>query len=408
MRIGIDYGLEHLDVEVPDSSLVSVHRQPPAPPLDDLGAAVRNALEHPLGFPALRLALTPDDHVAIVMDRHLPRAAALLQPLLEHITAAHVAPQAITLLGSPASDVSDVRDDLPLPYREVRVEVHDPANRKELSYLATTRRGRRVYLNRTVVDADQVVVLARCAYDPLLGYSGSEGAIYPAFADEATHREMRGRLSLDVPGGKPWAPRKEAAEVAWLLGAPFMVQVIPGAGDEVLHVVGGLADAASEGQRLLDARWRVGVDEPAETVIASVGGDPAGQDFGDLASALACAARVVSPQGRILLLSQVGPALDPAAELLRQAEDPDRALALLREQAPPGMAAAFQWASSVGRARVYLLSQLPVETAEELFTTPLENAGQVQRLLRREGSYLFLADAHKTLAVLRGGNGVPS
>jgi nickel-dependent lactate racemase len=223
--------------------------------------------------------------------------------------------------------------------------------------------------------------------------------VYPALADEATRQEMCGRLSLAVPKSKPWPVRAEAAEVAWLLGAPFMVQVIQGSGAGIVHVVGGLANTSAEGQRLLNARWRKSVDETADVVIAAVAGDPSEQDFGDLASALTCAGRVVKPQGRIVLLSAADPELGTGAEMVRQSTDPEQALAVLRQQTPPDMAAAFQWATAVQRASVYLLSGLPDETAEELFTTPLEHAGQVQRLLDSDGTCLFLADAHKSLAV---------
>jgi len=398
MHVGIQYGCEHLDVEVRDSNLVRVRQQAPAGPVADPGMAVREALENPLGFPALRRALTPDDHVAIVIDLQLPHLQELLTAVLEHLSGAHIAASAITLLCPPLA-VPAALDNLPEVCRGLRVEVHDPTDRKHLSYLATTRRGHRLYLNRTAVDADQLIVLARCGYDPLLGYSGAEGAIYPALADEATRREMCRRLSLAAPGHEPWPVRREAAEVAWLLGAPFMVQVVQGQGDDVLHVVAGLAGTASEGHRLLDARWRMAVDQPAETVVAGVAGEPGRQGFADLAGALACAARVVQPDGRIVLLTAAAPPLGPGAELVRQADDPGRALALLREHTPPDMAAAFQWASSVQRASVYLLSALPAETAEELFTTPLDHAGQVQRLLNAEGPFLFLPDADRTLAV---------
>src|SRR5262249_40993540 len=158
---------------------------------------------------------------------------------------------------------------------------------------ATTKQGRRVYLNRSAVDADQLVVLTGRGYDPLLGYSGAAGALYPALSDEATRQGMCSRPSLNVPGPVMLPIRPEAAEVAWLLGAPFLVQVIEGAGEEITHIVGGSMDAAAEGQRLLDARWRVQLDEPVRTVVAGMGGDPARHDFGELAQALACAARVV-------------------------------------------------------------------------------------------------------------------
>jgi hypothetical protein len=66
------------------------------------------------------------------------------------------------------------------------------------------------------------------------------------------------------------------------------------------------------------------------------------------------------------------------------------------------MVPALRWASATAAARVYLLSGLPGETVEELSATPLEDAGQVQRLIDAGGSCLFLGDAHKALAVLSG------
>jgi len=50
--------------------------------MDDVGAAVRNALEEPIRFPPLRRALTPDDHVVVVVSDPLARAPELLSPLL--------------------------------------------------------------------------------------------------------------------------------------------------------------------------------------------------------------------------------------------------------------------------------------------------------------------------------------
>ncbi len=195
---------------------------------------------------------------------------------------------------------------------------------------------------------------------------------------------------------------KEAAEVAWLLGAPFMVQVIEGTGEEVVHVVAGLADTAEEGQRLLNARWRVEVDRPTDVVVAGVGGDPARHTFADLARALAAAARVVKPGGRVILLTEAKPVLGAGAELLRQSEDAAKGLDLLRQHRPADQAAAFQWAHASQQGHVYLLSGLPAETVEEMFAFPLDHAGQVERLLEGEGSCLFLPDAHKTLAFVPG------
>jgi nickel-dependent lactate racemase len=403
MPIAIPYGRLQAEVEIPESRLVGVTRPPPAPPLADPRAAVQQALESPHGFPALRRALTPDDHVAILVDEHLARLSDLLTPILEHVSQAGVAPEAITLLCPADSTKQAWVDDLPDAFQDVRLEVHDPSDRRHLSYLATTRQGRRIYLNRTAVDADQLVVLSGRGYDPLLGYSGAEGAIYPAFTDEATKHEAAGKLSMLPPGKTAWPTRQEAAEVVWLLGAPFIVQVIEGSEGEILHVLGGLIETSGEGQRLLDARWRMEVERPANTVVASISGDPIRHTFSDFAQALACAARVVRPEGHIVLLADAEPALGPGAELLRQAEEPAHVLNGLRERKLADAEALFQWASAAKQATIYLLSRLPAETAEALFTVPLQNTGEVQRLLR-QGSCLIIPDAHRTMAAV-GPNG---
>src|SRR5271166_2034012 len=113
MRIPIDHGHEHLEIEVPEANLVGVDRPVPAAPLVDPAAAVRAALESPHGYPALRLALTPDDRVAVVVDVHLPRLPELVVAILEHVGQAGVAASSITLLSPPGTSQQSWLEDLP-------------------------------------------------------------------------------------------------------------------------------------------------------------------------------------------------------------------------------------------------------------------------------------------------------
>jgi nickel-dependent lactate racemase len=402
MRTTIAYGRAALELELDSTQVIEPRRHALSPALTDPSGAVRDALESPRDYPALRRSLTPDDHVAVIVDESLPCLVELLTPILEQVLLAGVAAEAITLLCPPSPSNQQWIDALPEAFEDARVEIHDPTDRKHLSYLAATKQGKRVYLNRTAVDADQLILLSGRRYDPVLGVSGCEGALYPSVSDEATLREITGRVSLDAPGEEAWPVRKEAAEVAWLLGAPFVVQVIEGAGDEIVHVVAGPVNTSVEGQRLLDERWRMSVPQPAETVIASVSGDPGRCRFEDLAGALVCAARVVAPGGRIILLSEASPHLDAGAAILRQADNPQDALALLADRKARDWVAAYQWANAAAHASIYLLSRLPVEVVDELYATPLENASQVQRLLRGNGPFLFIADANKALVEVAG------
>lgn len=400
MRMTLGYGREEVQVEVATDDLIELSRQPQSPALTDPAQELRRVLETPTRFPALRSALTPDDHVAIVIDETLTPSPLLLPPILGHLELAKVTRSTVTLLFATQQSKDRWLTEPGVEIEGVKTEVHEPGDRKRLSYLATTKAGRRIYLNRTAVDADQTVVLTRRGYDLLLGYSGSAGALYPVLSDQETIEETSGRLSLDVPGEAPWPTRQEAAEVAWLLGAPFMVQIIEGQGEEIAHIVTGLVDSSADGEQLLDARWRVSVTHSADTVLAGISGDPAHLGFNDIARALACAARVVKPNGRIVLLARTGQALDAGAEIIRATDTPEQALKQLHEQHPHDLPAAFQWANAVQQASVYLLSGYPEEAAEELFVTPLQEAGQAQRLIRPGESCVVLQDAHKMMAVV--------
>ncbi len=400
MRLTLAFAREQLDLEVPDDRVIAAPREAVAA-LADPVAAIRVALDAPFQFPALRRALTPDDQVAIVVDEQLPNLGRLLVPVLEHILSAGVSQEAITLVCAPSPSRQEWLEDLPDDLQDVHVEVHDPTERRRLSYVAATAGGRRLYLNRSVADADQVVVLSRRHYDVLFGHAGAEGELFPGLSDEPTRTEMLQRWTFTAPGAQAWPVRQEAEEVSWLLGMPFYIQLVAGPGDSVAQVIAGAAAAAAEGLRRLDACWRQEVDAPADLVVATLSGDPARHTFADLAAAALCAGRVVRADGRILLLSRARPDLGAAGAILRQAEDPHQAVRQLQREHKPELLPALQWARAAAHARISLLSGLADETVEDLHAAPLPDVAGAQRWLNRGGSCSFLEDAHKALAVLK-------
>src|SRR3954469_19884991 len=98
-----------------------------------------------------------------------------------------------------------------------------------------------------------------------MGHAGAAGAVFPALGDADARHACDRRLCLDPPAGdKAWPARGAAEEVAWLLGAPFLVQVVEGSADTIVGVVTGTNDSAAEGRALLDRCWRGTVARPAD------------------------------------------------------------------------------------------------------------------------------------------------
>lgn len=395
MLVSLPYGRHRLQLDVDPARCPGVFHGPP--PLDDPVATLRQALESPLRFPPLRRALTPDDHLVVAVDEALPRLGELLTVVLEHITSAGVSPAALTVLCPPPVSAQAWVDELPDEFGDVHIEDHDPANRQALAYLATSQSGRRIYLNRTLVDADQIVVLGLRGYDLVQGYGGAEAALYPTFGDEETRARLGAAVTVEAPTEVARPAHAEAVEVAWLLGQPFYVQGIRAAGGGLAHLVAGASDAAREGQHLLDACWRHRLSSRAETVVVAVSGE---SGFAELAAAAGAAARVVVPGGRIVILSEATGEPPAGFEELLRGDDAAAALVRLEKAPRAGWGPALQWAHAVTTARVSLLSALPSQTVEDLFATPLESPGQVQRLIATGGSAAFFEDAQHMLAVL--------
>ena len=381
---------------LPEGRRVELSREIVGPPSGTPAEMTREALEHPHGFEAMRRALTPDDRVTIVLDPAIPSAAAILAEVLLHLQSGGVQPDAVTVLTIAGADKKWV-EDLPDEFADVRTEVHDPADRNKLAYLASTKAGRRLYLNRTLLDADFVVVLSGREYDPMSGYAGAESAIFPALADEDTRAAFRGQFTSDAPGKIPWPTREEALEVMRLIGMPFLVQVISGVGATVQEVVAGLPDSSAEGIRRQNARWHATVSEEPDTVLATIGGVPEQTTFLDIAKAAACAARVVKKGGRIAVLTTAAPDLGEGAKLLRSMEGPTGARKLLAKEKPEDWDAAWLWAFAAKNHSLFLASGYPDEVVEELFATPIHSASELQRLVDTGEKVLIIPYAHKTM-----------
>jgi hypothetical protein len=93
MQAEIQFGNQKLRLNPAPGVIIPTQGEAPTAPLIDAGGAVAAALEEPLGFPALRLALTPDDRVAVVVDDALPELGAMLNALLDHLLKAHIRPE---------------------------------------------------------------------------------------------------------------------------------------------------------------------------------------------------------------------------------------------------------------------------------------------------------------------------
>jgi nickel-dependent lactate racemase len=388
-----------VDLELDEGRVRGVFPGPPA--VEDLRRAVRTALEAPLDFPPLERAVIPDDRVVLALDRDVPGAETVVAEVWERLASRGVDPARVTILqpaDQSAGPPADPRQALPAGVRDAVVwEVHEATSEEEgkLHYLATTAAGERVYLSGTLLDADVVVSVGKLEFDPLLGYRGTNSVFYPGLSTaEAVKRSHgQGHSELGPEDDRPL--RQMVDEIGWLLGTQFTVQVVPSAEGGVSDVLAGSVESVfRKGRELVAERWTTRLGERVDTAVVAVGHDAGGHGWPQVAAALGVARRLVSRDGRIVVLSELAEAPSEGIEQLRRVDSPRDVFSLLRQAAPPDLLAATRFAQAVDWARVYLLSRLDSDLVEELFCVPVESAAEVSRLLAgSDESCVFLGSA---------------
>ena len=160
--------------------------------------------------------------------------------------------------------------------------------------MAADKAGEAILINRTLHEADVVLPISCLRDRRTAGYFGIHGAVYPTFSDAKTQQRFRGVSTLhshcrchdqshahnhehehehghkhnrERDGNGDDRRRELAADVehvAWLLGLMFTVQVVPAAGDRVLHVLAGQSDSVRRhGEQLYQAAWATPVERRA-------------------------------------------------------------------------------------------------------------------------------------------------
>src|SRR6266540_309420 len=112
MRVGMPFGRQVLEVEVPDNA--TVLRPKPVAPLTDEDAAVRQALRAPIAGPPLRDRVRAGQTVAIVISdvtRPVPNAV-LLSPMIDELHAAGILDDAIAIVNGTGLHRADTQAEL--------------------------------------------------------------------------------------------------------------------------------------------------------------------------------------------------------------------------------------------------------------------------------------------------------
>jgi hypothetical protein len=370
---------------------------PTEAPLKDPAAAVVAALNQPLEYPPLAKTTTPGDRVVVVLDSGLPQIAQITAAVVERLLASGVDADGITILRSEADGGAGGEHPLRLvPQPEagrIRLLSHDPSNRRNLAYLAASEGGEPILLNRLLTDADVVLPVGCTQRERSAGYFGIHTTIYPEYSDQHTQARFR-KHDRFIGNGHHRELQQEVNHVAWLLGVNFSVQVVPAAGDGILHVLAGQSDVVRrECRELYRKAWNRTIAHRVHLVVAAISGGQRQQSWENLGKVVESASHLVEEQGAIAVCCDLAAPPGPALQRLIGAASREDAVRQIRRENPRDAQPALQLARALETNRIYLLSRLDPGLVEDLEMIPIAGPEELVRLAQRNESSLVLANA---------------
>ncbi|MDU4960835.1 MAG: nickel-dependent lactate racemase [Sporomusaceae bacterium] len=288
------YGKGTITFNLPEAQIIEEIDGRPATAISDVPAAVRHALNHPIGTPPLRQIVKAGDKTVIVVSditRAWIKHDQFLPTLLDELNAAGIPDGDIAIvvaLGAhrqhtPEEDVlvcgKAVCDRVP-------VYQHDAFNEENLVYVGTTSGGTASYINKRVAEADRVIFTGGIVYHLMAGFGGGRKSAMPGISGYKSiqanhtfclHQQVGKGLNPNCGSGslETNEMHKDCSEIMAFVKPDFLLNaVFTPEGKFAKFVAGHWYEAWLEGTREVERIFGIPVAEQADLVVASAGGFP--------------------------------------------------------------------------------------------------------------------------------------
>jgi lactate racemase len=421
MRVHLDYGVDGLDVDLPDDRVTIIEPQS-RPAIADAHSALITALRAPIGRPPLRELVGAHQSVAIsVCDatRAQPRRETL-EAIFEELP--HVSPDRVTILVATGTHRANTPAEIewmlgPDIARRYRVVNHDSRAPSSLVSFGRTSTGVPVVLNRAWLDADVRITTGFVEPHFFAGFSGGPKMVAPGLAGLETVLVLHNAARIAHPNatwgiteGNP--VHDDVREIARMVGVHFSVDVTLNRDQRITAVfVGDLFDEHRAACAAAKQAAMQPVDAPFDVVLTTNSGYPLDQNLYQAVKGMSAAAKIAKPGGTIICAAECRdglPSHGSYGEVLASQPSPERLLAMITA---PGYSVPDQWQVQIQaqiqvKARVLVKADgLAPDRLKAAHFTPVDDVGTaVRESLRAAGpgaTLCVLPQGPQTIPYLR-------
>jgi len=330
-KYSFGYGDEEITVNLPAERVINVVDGKSVTAVHDVAAAVKAAVNQPIGTPPLRDVVQQGDKVVIIasdITRKWVRHDLFLPTLVNELNAAGIPDGDISLVVALGAHRHHTAEENILTYgqqivdRIAIVQSHAPET-EEFVYIGKTSRGNEVSLNKHVVNADKVIMTGGIVHHLMAGFGGGRKSIVPGVAAYKTIQANHSLCLHDVVG-QGVSPEciagkiennpmhEDLVEMAKLLKPAFLLNaVFTPNGEFASFVAGHWYEAWLTGCKTAQEIFGVTINGKADVVIASAGGFPKDINLYQGSKSIGNAFMAVKPGGVVILLLECRDMMEP-------------------------------------------------------------------------------------------------
>ncbi len=337
MELRLAYGRTEQSVEVADERVLEEIRLPSPEGVEDVAAALAEAMDSPIGPPLDEVVRSGDSVALMTVDFTRPNPSPMLWPLIERIESIGASWEIVIGLGNHRPMTAAELDGF--------IGTHDVLqsdSRGKQWRLGETSHGTPIEVSPLIRDVDRRIVCGFIEPSYIAGFSGGRKMILPGVSsyEAITHNHFliltQGR-KLGVLDGNP--VHQDMTEAALAVGVDFICDAVVNPDDSYARIVcGDLVEAHRQGAVLSRQIYEHRVRQRADIVICTSGGWPYDIDMVQAKKTLVPALECVREGGAIILLGECEDGWggeEPFRRLL-ESEDPQAIIAEMRRRLADG------------------------------------------------------------------------
>lgn len=426
-EFALGFGSSEVKISLPEERIINVVEGKQVEAITNIEAALKEALNSPIGTEPLHEIVNKGDKVVIIasdVTRMWIRHDLFLPILLNELNAGGIPDKDISLVVALGAHRHHTHEENVAVYgqevvdRIAIVQSHAPRS-EDFVCIGKTSRGVDVYFNKHVANADKVILTGGIVYHLMAGFGGGRKAVMPGISGYASiqgnhsfclHEQIGEGISPNCISGKLEGNNmhEDMTEMAKLLNPAFLVNaVFTPEGKFAKFVAGHWYDAWREGCRYVEEIFGVPITAKADLVIASAGGFPKDINLYQGSKTIDNAFMAVKDDGVVILLLECRDIMEPPdfSGWFNYESLHDRELALRKGFTVPGFIALK--CGLLAKKVPHIVVTLPenkafVEKAGMIAVTTIDEAMALAeaKLARKDYTITVMAHAANTVPLL--------